>query len=82
MESTAPRRNSTRWIAWAQLLKRVFDIDTHTRPNCGGGELKIIATFLERPVIRKILSHLGLDSALHDRRASSPPMRQPAVGDA
>ncbi len=30
-------------------------------PNCGAGELKIIATILERPVIVKILSHLGLD---------------------
>jgi hypothetical protein len=30
-------------------------------PNCGGGELKIIAAILERPVIEKILSHLGLD---------------------
>ena len=30
-------------------------------PNCGGGELKIIAAILERPVIERILSHLGLD---------------------
>ena len=29
-------------------------------PNCGG-ELKIIAAILERPVIDKILTHLGLD---------------------
>jgi hypothetical protein len=30
-------------------------------PNCGGGELKIIAAILERTVIEKILTHLGLD---------------------
>ncbi len=30
-------------------------------PNCGAGELKIIAAVLERPVIEKILSYLGLD---------------------
>ena len=30
-------------------------------PTCGAGELKIIAALLERPVIEKILSHLGLD---------------------
>jgi hypothetical protein len=30
-------------------------------PNCGAGELKIIAAILERPVIEKILTHLGLD---------------------
>jgi hypothetical protein len=48
-------------ISWARLLKRVFDIDMHTCPNCVGGELKIIAAILERPVIEKILTHLGLD---------------------
>ena len=48
-------------ISWARLLKRVFDIDMHTCPNWGGGELKIIAAILERPVIEKILTHLGLD---------------------
>lgn len=51
-----PQRNS-----WARLLKRVFDIDMHTCPNCGGGEMKIIAAILERLVIVKILTHLGLD---------------------
>ena len=48
-------------IGWARLLKRVFDIDMERCPNCGGGELKIIAAILERPVIEKILTHLGLD---------------------
>jgi hypothetical protein len=48
-------------ISWARLLKRVFDIDIQHCPNCGGGELKIIAAILERPVIEKILAHLGLD---------------------
>ena len=42
-------------------MKRVFDIDMQHCPNCGGGELKIIAAILERPVIEKILTHLGLD---------------------
>ncbi len=48
-------------ISWARLLKRVFDIDMQHCPNCGGGDLKIIAAILERPVIEKILTHLGLD---------------------
>jgi hypothetical protein len=48
-------------ISWARLLKRVFDIDMQHCPICGGGELKIIAAILERPVIEKILTHLGLD---------------------
>lgn len=48
-------------ISWARLLKRVFDIDMQHCPNCEAGELKIIAAILERPVIEKILTHLGLD---------------------
>ncbi|MBK9363632.1 MAG: transposase [Rubrivivax sp.] len=48
-------------ISWARLLKRVFDIDMQHCPNCGAGELKIIAAILERPVIEKILTHLGPD---------------------
>jgi len=46
-------------ISWARLLKRVFGIDMQHCPNCGTGELKVIAAILERPVIEKILAHLG-----------------------
>jgi hypothetical protein len=42
-------------------LKLRFVNDVERCPNCGAGELKIIAAILERPVIEKILSHLGLD---------------------
>ncbi|MFO1112272.1 MAG: hypothetical protein U1E61_24175 [Bradyrhizobium sp.] len=48
-------------LAGARLLKCVFDIDMEHCPNCGGGELKIIAAILERPVIEKISTHLGLN---------------------
>ena len=41
-------------ISWARLLERVFDIDMERCPNCGAGDLKIIAAILERPVIEKI----------------------------
>ncbi|MCL4696393.1 MAG: transposase, partial [Burkholderiaceae bacterium] len=58
VESLQARPNR---ISWARLLKRVFDIDMRHCPNCGRGELKIIAAILERPVIEKILAHLGLD---------------------
>jgi hypothetical protein len=44
-------------LSWARLLKRVFELDLEHCPNCGG-ELKIIAAFLEQPVIEKILTHL------------------------
>ena len=58
-------------LSWAKLLKRVFEIDLEHCPNCGS-ELKIIAAILERPVIEKILTHLGL-------QARAPP-REPARG--
>jgi hypothetical protein len=48
-------------LSWARLLKRVFDIDMERCPNCAAGELKIVAAILERPVIEKLLTHLGLD---------------------
>jgi len=57
----APVRAPPHRISSARLLKRVFDIDMQHCPNCGGGELKIIAAILERPVVEKILTHLGLD---------------------
>ena len=36
-------------------------------PNCGGGELKIIAAILEWPVIEKILAHWGWIRSHHPR---------------
>ena len=62
-----PRR-----IGWGRLLTRVFDIDTQRCPNCGSGEMKIIAAILERPVIEKILSHLGLAPQPPSPDTSSP----------
>jgi hypothetical protein len=58
---TVQDRADTASNCWARLLKRVFDIDMQHCPNCRAGELKIIAAILERPVIEKILTHLGLD---------------------
>ena len=55
-------------LRWAQLLKRVFDIDME-RCACGG-KLKLIAAIEEPAVIEKILTHLGL--------AARPPPRAPA----
>ncbi len=42
-------------LSWAQLLKRVFDLDLQHCPNCGG-DLRNIAAILGPPVIEKILS--------------------------
>lgn len=39
----------------------LFDIDMRRCPRCGAGQVKLIAAILERAVIGKILTHLGLD---------------------
>ncbi len=64
--STAPEADATpaasvrpRYFAWAELLRRVFAIDILACPDCGG-RLRLLATIEERPVVEKILTHLGL----------------------
>lgn len=46
-------------MSWAQLLKRVFEINMAACPQCGS-PLTLIAAIEEPSVIIKILSHLGL----------------------
>ncbi|MCZ8167094.1 MAG: transposase [Pseudomonadota bacterium] len=60
-EEVEPVRARSQRMGWARLLKRVFDIDMRRCPRCGGVQVKIIAAILERAVIGKILTHLGLD---------------------
>ena len=64
-------------ISWARLLKRVFDIDMQHSPNCGAGELKIIAAILERPVIEKILTRLGLEPQAPPKAPERPYLQRP-----
>jgi len=74
-EVTAPPLKScgSRWIKWAELLKRVFLTDVLLCRLCGG-ERRIIAQIDEGPVARKVLAHLGLPTRL--------PVRTPARGQA
>lgn len=70
-KSLTPTQQSSR-ITWAQRLKRVFNIDIETCPECKG-KVKVIASIEDPQVIRKILNHLGLES-----RAPTPwPPRGP-----
>ena len=68
--ATKPAGSAKGRIRWAQLLKRVFDIDIEHCPYCGG-QLKLIAAIEEPAAIARILTHLGL--------AAQPPPRAPAV---
>lgn len=75
-EQTGPEAQGAgkgrRYLSWARLLRRVFDIDVTICPDCGG-QLKLIAAIADPPVIRKILTHLGL--------SPHPPPRSPARYD-
>ena len=59
-EAVPPSTRKKR-LSWAELLKRVFQIDLTECPDCGG-EVKLIAVIMERKVVCKILDHLGLPS--------------------
>jgi len=58
-------------ISWAELLKRVFNIDVSTCSTCQG-KVKVVAAILEIRVIEKILNHLKLPTKppfIHPARA-------------
>ncbi len=54
---------ASRYIPWAELLKRTFGIDLSTCPKCGG-RVRVIAAIMELEAIIKILNHVGLGSDL------------------
>ncbi len=60
-------------LSWAQLLKRVFEIDMAHCPHCGG-PMAIIAAIEDPSVIAKILAHLGLPTR-------APPRAPARTGD-
>jgi hypothetical protein len=43
------------FLRWSDLLRRVYDIDMRTCPNCGQGRLEPIATILAPDVIARML---------------------------
>ena len=61
-------------MTWAQRLKRVFNIDIETCPNCGGA-VRTIACIEDPEVIGRILAHLERKSP--DPETTRPPSRGP-----
>jgi hypothetical protein len=59
--SLRAERNETlaRRIAWADLLKRVFEVDALRCPGCGG-RMRLIAAITDPSVAHRILECLGL----------------------
>ena len=54
-----PSDGGNSWIAWNELLKRVYDLDALQCPKCPG-RLRPIALITDKAVARKILEHLDL----------------------
>jgi len=78
-DSLAAERGDSRrrhWL-WAELLRRVFQIDILACTACGG-RLRFIATIEDPPVVQRILAHVGLPTALPEASPARPP---PAAGD-
>ncbi len=44
---------------WAQLIRKVFEVDPLLCPACGG-EMKVVSIIYKDDVIQKILEHLHL----------------------
>ena len=64
-EETATSRSSQ---AWAMLIKRVYEVDPLSCPQCGG-QMKVVS-FIEPPqsdVIEEVLKHCGLWQASSPR---------------
>jgi hypothetical protein len=62
-------------MSWMQRLKRVFEIDIETCPECGG-KLRVIACIEDPPLIRHILAYIERREALIHRAARAPPDTQ------
>jgi hypothetical protein len=59
----APTPNPPRYLRrqWAELMRRSFGFDALECADCGG-KMRLLAVILDRAVIRKFLSHVGLPS--------------------
>ena len=61
----------TNWL-WAELMQRSFGFDVLACPRCGD-RLELIALIEDQKVIRRILSHLDLPTAVPAARPARPP---------
>ena len=55
--------------SWAQLIKRIYEVDPLVCQSCGG-EMKVIAFIIDHAVVDKILRHL---KCTQTERSRGPP---------
>lgn len=58
-----PRQTARQRMTWAELLKKVFQMDLTNCPDCGGA-VKVVAAIMKRDVVVKILNHLSLPTEI------------------
>ena len=57
---------------WAQLIRRVYEIDPLVCPRCRG-VMRVVAFITESRVIRRILEHLGASARRATQDRAPPP---------
>ena len=71
-QEEAGTRRRCGWERWADLLRRVFEIDVLHCGRCGG-RLRFVAAIDDPDVVRRILGHLGLPTSLAPPLPARPP---------
>jgi hypothetical protein len=61
---------------WAELLRRVFEIDVLVCPHCGGAR-RLLAAITAPESIERVLRAMGLAAGVPEASAARPP---PAEG--
>jgi hypothetical protein len=69
-----PPAQAARRRSWAQLIKRVYEVDPLVCPKCAGA-MRVVAVIVDAPVITRILDHL----AKRPRDGRAPPPSSFAV---
>jgi hypothetical protein len=68
-----PKRSKAHYL-WAVLIARIYEVFPLVCPICGG-QMRLIAFITEGTQIRRILDHIGVDSAPpHIAPARGPPL--------
>jgi len=75
--SVSPARRAT----WADLLRRVCDVDALKCPGCGG-LLRVLAALTERSSVRAVLPHLASDDEPRRPRRDLGPRLGCSIPDA
>ena len=81
LAAAGPRLIRQRNYRWAELMKRVFDLDVLKCPNCHG-QMRPVAEIEDPVIARKILQHMGLPAdelELAPARGPPEPEERPQV---